>query len=115
MENVYVPLISGLVGALIGSISSVLTILIQSRYQAKRELVGHAVQIAFLEFKYHMENSAPRSSVLPISIYVHNQVKTLQLIADNKLTPDAIEALNNEVHRLGAAVEKSSQLRRAGP
>ena len=50
-QQIYIPLISALVGALIGSASSVLVIFIQAHYQAKRELITHGIQIAVQEPK----------------------------------------------------------------
>jgi hypothetical protein len=106
MENVYLPLISGLIGAVIGSLSSILVMLIQSHYQAKRELTNHGIQIAFQDYKTQLEHAKPGTKAQPISLFVHYHTKMIRLAAKGKLTPGALEELDLELKALMEAVDK---------
>ena len=106
MENVYLPLISGLIGALIGSLSSILVMLIQSHYQNKRKLINHGVQIAFQDYKSQLENAKPGTKVVPISLFIHYHTKMISLASKGKLTPTALEELDDELKALMEAVDK---------
>lgn len=106
MENVYLPLISGLIGAVIGSLSSILVMLIQSHYQAKRELINQGIQIAFNDYKTQLEHAKPGAIAQPISLFVHYHTKMIRLASKGKLTPTALKKLDVELKSLMEAVDK---------
>jgi len=80
--------------------------LIQSNYQAKRELINHGIQIAFQDYKTQLENAKPGTKVQPISLFVHYHTKMIRLAVKGKLTPTALEALDFELKALMEAVDK---------
>ena len=49
--SIYVPLVSALLGALIGAAASVVTVIAQAHYQNKRELVKEAIALALEDWK----------------------------------------------------------------
>ena len=52
--------IAALLGALIGAAASIVTIVIQQRYQNKRELLKIAAEIALQDYKRRLELLDPR-------------------------------------------------------
>src|SRR5258708_1070868 len=79
MDNIYLPLISGLVGALIGSASSILVMLIQPHHQTKRELLKHGGQIALEEYKLRVEHANRNMRLAPISLWIRYHLKMIKL------------------------------------
>jgi hypothetical protein len=51
MDPIYVPLLSALAGAIIGSLSSIATILIQANISDRRERLRQAASLAMEEYK----------------------------------------------------------------
>jgi hypothetical protein len=51
MDPIYVPLLSALAGAIIGSLSSIATILIQAKISDRRERLRQAALLAMEEFR----------------------------------------------------------------
>ena len=106
MNDTYLPLISGLVGALIGSASSILVMLIQSHYQAKRDLVNHGLQIALHDYKNRLEHGKAGTKVVPISLFVNYHIKVIKLASRGKLTPKSLEDLDAEINSFMETVKK---------
>ena len=99
--NIYVPLISALIGALIGAGASVLTVIVQAHFQNKRELVKEAVALAIEDWKTRLAIVTQKGgSALPLAVFVQYHTKLIQLAEKGQITPDAIRALNVEQERL---------------
>lgn len=106
LMNIYVPLISALVGALIGAAASVITVIVQSHYQNKRELVKQAVSTALEDWKTRLAIVTPQGgSALPLSVFIHYHTKLVALAEQGKITPDAIRSLHQEQEDLVAAIQ----------
>lgn len=119
MDPIYVPLLSALAGAIIGSLSSIATILIQAKVSDRREKVRQAAYLAMEEYKIQIANGAGKR-VLPFSSFLRHHIAVLQAIEDNDLTPerlrqissadDAIADVQIELDRVwDAKLQKSSQ------
>ena len=93
MNPIYVPLLSALAGAIIGSLSSVATIWIQARIGDKREKIRQATTLALEELKIQIANAKPGTGIFPIAIYLHHQVAILNAIEDNDLTPERLRKI----------------------
>jgi hypothetical protein len=93
MDPVYVPLLSALAGAIIGSLSSIATILIQAKIGERRERVREAAMMALEEYKIRVEHATPGSSVFPFSMYLHHQLAMLKAIEEDDLTPDRLRKI----------------------
>lgn len=90
MNPIYVPLLSALAGAIIGSLSSIATILIPAKINDRRERLRQAVSMAMEEFKIQIAN-ANGKAVLPFSSFLHHHVAVLQAVEEGK--PDAAASL----------------------
>ena len=110
MSESYIPLISGLVGALIGSLSSIVTIVIQSRYQRNRDLTRLATESAMHEFAHHLELAKTRKGVTtrmpPLSLYVRYHYRFLSLLEAGDLSADHLKLLSEDQKRFREALEE---------
>lgn len=98
MEQNFVALLSGLVGALIGATASIATVIVQARYQARRERTRVAVEAGIEDFKAVLELSKRHSGplqVAPLSTYIHFHAEVLEALEAGTLTPETM----GEIHR----------------
>jgi hypothetical protein len=119
VNPVYVPLLSALAGALIGSLSSIAVILIQARIADRRERLRQAASLAVEEYKIQIEHSAG-ARVLPFSSFLYNTMAVLQAIEEKDYTPERlrkISADNNAIFdvlmELDDAWQKRERARKA--
>ena len=96
--SIYVPLISALLGALIGAAASVGTVLVQSSAQNKRERRKDAVQLALEDWKTRVAIITKKGTgaAPPLSVFVHYHARIVELAETGKLTPQAIRDLDDE-------------------
>ncbi|MCR5859758.1 hypothetical protein [Mesorhizobium sp. J428] len=94
--EVWIPLLSGFVGALVGGASSVLVVLIQAGRDRRRHLQELAMQMAVKEWENHAAIVLKRGGALgPMSYYLAEAFKTMKMIEarDGNLSPaDHIQA-----------------------
>jgi len=98
MDTIYVPLFSALAGAIIGSATSIITILIQSKNQNKRELTKVAVEAAMEDHRSCLDlaKAGGDGEVAPLSAFIHFHIESLRLLEQGKLTADSIKKLKEE-------------------
>lgn len=107
--NIYIPLVSALVGALIGGAASVITVIVQSHYQNRRELVKQAASLALEDWKTRMSIVVEKGgSALPLSVFLQYHTKLIELAEQDRITPDSILLLHNEQEDLVAAIQKAN-------
>jgi hypothetical protein len=107
--NIYLPLITGLVGALIGSITSVIIITVQSHYQNKKVSQQLAVNSAIEEYKTHVGvTPGDGSGIYPLSLYIWYKAETIKLLDKNNLTPKSLIKLNEKYDELKKVIEDNS-------
>ncbi len=112
MEATYVPLISALVGAVIGSLSSIGIILIQSHFQNKREITKHAIELPLEDFKIRLEHiKEVGGRALPLAVFIHYHINLMRLATKDELTPEALEHLSARQEELIQAIAKISKLK----
>ena len=102
MEN-YIPLLSGLIGALIGATASIVTIIVQSRLQDKRERIKMATQIAMDDVKSKVEiaiKSGRKVEIPPPIVYLHYNIKLMELLENNKLDSHTLRVITEENRKL---------------
>jgi len=102
MEN-YIPLLSGLIGALIGASASIATIIVQSRSQNKRERIKMAAQIAMEDVKISMEialKSGKRTAIPAPTVYLHYHMKLMELLENNNLDSITLRLLTEENRKI---------------
>jgi hypothetical protein len=104
----YTALIAGLVGALIGSLTSIGTLLIQNMFQNRREIKKLMFDTAFrdyeLRFRYANEQTPQRTS-FPVILAFHQ--KMIDLIEKGKLTPRAAREILDAQVAMGEALQKA--------
>lgn len=106
----YVALIVGLVGALIGAAASIVTVVIQSRGQARRDKTREAVALALQDWKSRVDIINERGGkILPLAVFVHYHSRLLELAESGKLTPETIKALSVEQDRLVDAIDEINE------
>lgn len=106
--NVYIPLLSALVGALIGAAASVITVIVQAHYQNRRELVKEAVSIALEDWKTRLAILMKEGGgTLPLSVFIQYHTKLIQLAEQGKITPESIRALHDEQEKLVAVIRET--------
>jgi len=103
---------AGLVGAVVGALSSFGGIWIQSRYQHRREMTKIVMETAAQDRLAQIElaTKAGRGGpVPPVILYVHYHAELLKLVSSGKLTSDRLEKLhidNMEMWRQIQALDK---------
>lgn len=102
MEGIYIPLLSALAGAVIGSATSIITILIQGSRDERRQLRELAAKLALDDYKEHLAMVRRRGgSVYPIAAYLAHHLRVLEASAGGSLT----------VERFRKIIEQDEELR----
>ena len=101
-------LLSGLVGAMIGSLTSIGTLVIQNAFQNRRESKRLIFETAFkdyeLRFRFEAEGT-PRRAAFPVILAYHE--KMIELIEKGKLTPRAAGEILDAQVEMGEALQKA--------
>jgi len=101
MENIIIPLISGLVGVIIGSLTSIITIIIQAKNENKRALTKNAVELALEDYRLATEHAKLHgTAVFPLSLYIHYHVRIMDYANKGELTKEALNKINIEQDEL---------------
>ena len=98
MDN-YLPLITGLIGALIGAGTSIVTIWLQLKSQERRERVKLASELALEDVKQTLEIAKTlnkRSSIPPLSVYQHYHLQVLDALEKRALTKEKLQEIMKE-------------------
>jgi hypothetical protein len=106
MENL--SLISGLVGALIGSISSIITLVVQSHYQTKRELKKLAIEVAFKDFVLRAESKSEMLPPTSMPLLINYYDRIIDLVSRGQLTPEHMGQIMYQNAKLGDMIKKVS-------
>ena len=93
MDPIYVPLLSALAGAIIGSLSSIATILIQAKISDRRERLRQAALLAMEEYKIQIANGQGKY-VLPFSSFLYHHIAVLQAVEEGNLTPERLRQIS---------------------
>ena len=105
----YIPLIAGFGGAVIGAGASVLTMLIQSHYQNKREISNHAMNIAVEDWKTRLEFIQKEGGTMfPLAVFIQYHTSLAKLAHEGKITPEAINKLHKEQEKLIKVIGESN-------
>ena len=118
MDAGYVAALSGLIGALIGSASSVVTMIIQGRMKDKRDRSKQLTDMALAEFKMHLDlatsGNGP-SAVAPPSAFLHHNDLVLKAIETGTYTPEKAREISVQVDEMYDAINEIDKRRRSGP
>jgi hypothetical protein len=103
MDSVWIPLLSALLGGIIGSAATVITVIVQSRAERRRDRLRLAVQAAIEDYHNQHELFMKRreqnvkTTLAPMSSYIHYHTKVLELLDKNRLTPEVMRDLQLEM------------------
>jgi hypothetical protein len=106
----------GLVGALIGSASSIAAMIVQSRYKDRRDRSKQVTDLALAEFNTHLEllkSGQTTGGVMPIATYAHVNDLVLTALDGRKLTPKRIAEIIELNETFCRAVQKADLARRS--
>lgn len=102
MDAMYVPLLSALAGAVVGSLSTIVTIIVQGRNESKRQRLRMTMELALEEYKTQLTNAKPGTSILPMSTYLYHYMQLAKAMEDGDLSPERIKQIyahNDEFSR----------------
>ena len=109
MENL-IPMISGLLGALVGASASVVTMLIQSKIHDKRERMRLIKELAIhdCEKSYEIAKESGRNfDIIPLVVFMHYHSKLLEAMEKDELTPESAKKLYDESKALGESLPRN--------
>ncbi len=97
-EIEYVPLISALVGAVIGSLTSIGTIYIQQRAQNKRDRSNQIINAATKQFELAIEVAKVRGSgeIPPYAVFLHHHYELFKLLEKDELNEEVLKNILGE-------------------
>jgi len=104
-------LIAGFIGAIIGAAASVLTVLIQSVYQAKRERMNTIITLALDDYRSKFELARATKGgggIPPAVLFLHYYLEVAKLLEKGNISAADIERLDRENIKIGKAIEKSN-------
>jgi hypothetical protein len=94
MNPVYMPLLAALAGAIIGSVSSVIVIVIQAWITNRRELMRQAVDLAIEDYRGSLELAKlmPGRSLnlAPLDVYLHHHAQVLRALVKGDFTAETL-------------------------
>lgn len=111
MDEVWVPLLSALLGGTIASIASIASIILQSRLQAKRERGRLIMETSVQEYKIltDLAKTIPgRKSIYPLSTLLANNAELLKLLEENDFTPENLRNHYIRMEAIRKVIEESS-------
>jgi len=103
-SSVYVPLFSGLVGAIIGAAASVATVWLQLRALGRRERLRQAAELALEEFKVNIDlakSGKGPPGVMPISVLTHYHAEVLAALDRGDLSVETMRGIYQRNRELG--------------
>jgi hypothetical protein len=114
----WIPLLSALGGALVASITTVATLLIQAKRDDRRHMREVASRLALEDRNAHIElaKQGGPQAILPIAVYFSHHLQILEAAADGKLSAEKFseiskldEELRLAVFRRENEIEESAQ------
>jgi hypothetical protein len=107
MDPVYIPLLSALAGALIGSSATVAAMIIQNHYQTKREMQKLAIEIAIEEYRARVHGKFGEVEPTAGPILLAYYTKLIDLAINNDLTKEKMRFLFESQTELARAYSEA--------
>jgi hypothetical protein len=101
----YTALISGLIGATIGALSSLLTLMVQNVYQNRRESTRLLFETAYKDYELRILHLPKNIAAFPVILDYHQQM--MSLIDKGNLTPAAVKDVFDRQGDMNAAVQRT--------
>jgi hypothetical protein len=105
----------GLIGAAIGSASSIAAMIVQARMKDKRDRSKQLTDMSLAEFKMHLDLATSQqgpSAILPPSAYLHHNDLLLRAVESGTYTPERareIAVLTDKMFEVVRDVDKQRQ------
>jgi len=115
MKDIYIPLFSALVGALIGAMASIITMWAQARIQDRREKIRHAADLALEDYKLQIDmanKSGRQASIPPVVLFLHYYLELMNLMEKGKLTPERLKELSEKNAEIEQAINEANEQRK---
>jgi hypothetical protein len=93
MNSAYIPLLSALAGALIGSGATIATMFVQNHYQTKREMQKLAIEIAIEEYRARVQGKFGEVKPTAGPILLAYYTKLIDLAQKKQLTKEKMRWL----------------------
>jgi hypothetical protein len=112
MDSGLVAGVFGLIGAAIGSASSIAAMIIQARMKDKRDRSKQLTDMSLAEFKMHLDlatSGGGPSAILPPSAFLYHNDLLLKAIETGTYTPEKareISALNDQMFDVVRDIDK---------
>ena len=113
MEDVYIPLLSAFVGAIIGALASIGTVWIQAKTQANRDRVKHAAEMALFDYKTTIERAEKSGKdclIPPISTYLHYHHELTKALEKSGINPEVLARISEENDKILKSLESSEKV-----
>ncbi len=98
-------LISGLVGALLGSLTSLATLFIQNVFQNRRESRRLLFETAYKDYELRILHLPENRAAFPVILVYHQ--KMLELVESGHLTPQAAKEILSMQSEMGEALRRA--------
>jgi hypothetical protein len=101
--NTYLPLLSGLIGAIVGAASSLIAAWIQAAKADRRDRMNAIIDLAWREYEYGyntLKASGRGGVVPPISVYLLHNLKLIDLLESGKVDQEKLQNLYEEVKKI---------------
>ena len=104
MKPEITTLIAGLGGAIIGFLSSIITIWVSKHYESKENYRNALIQVAIKDFEISKEVVFHNKvgTIPPLDAYILHHAKIIQLIIDDKMTPENIKKVLEETNKINS-------------
>jgi hypothetical protein len=109
MDAGYVAALSGLIGAAIGSASSIATMVIQARTKDRRDRSKQLTDMALAEFKMHLDlatSGRGPTAVAPVALFLYSNDLVLKAIEGGSYTPDKAREISALVGAMDGVVKE---------
>lgn len=114
--QVWLPLASGLIGALIGGGASVLTVLVQARHETRRHRIEVVTGLASKEQEWAyqiMKDMKAKGVIPPPVLWMHYYEKLLNLFDSGSFTLENYRKLTEESHEFRKVLFEIDEMSRA--
>ena len=105
MDSNWVPVISTLIGGIIGLGGAIFSTYLHSRADRNKELLSWAIQAAIEDFKADQSSAKDPARVLPISSYTYFHYHFFKLLEEGRATPEYIEKVADEASKIVDVLE----------
>lgn len=109
--SIWVPALSALAGALVGSLGGVVTQLVQGAAERRRERMRLAIQLAVADHDSNIKRAeawaqhGKQVRIFPVGLYVDFHTRFLEMIDRGNVTPDAVRKTYEDNRAVKAAIE----------